>query len=78
MVESKTLSNFKMKETKLNDTIAKNTLMLKKNMMLAEIFEIFEYKINEMWTKAKSARLLVLQQFWTNETSYKTDFLNAV
>ena len=63
MVESKTLSNFKMKETNLNDTIAKNTLMLKKNMMLAEIFEIFEYKINEMWTKAKSARLLVLQQF---------------
>ena len=52
-----------MKETKLNDTIAKNTLMLKKNMMLAEIFEIFEYKINEMWTKAQSARLLVLQQF---------------
>lgn len=52
-----------MKETKLNDTIATNTLMLKKNMVLAEIFEIFEYKINEMWTKAKSARLLVLQQF---------------
>ena len=35
-----------MKETKLNDKIAINALMLKKNVVLAEIFEVFKYKIN--------------------------------